>query len=83
MYMGEIWRECGEVWNPVSSRIVAARLRICDKAAGRSPRGRICPVFGVVVSVYGPTHRASQVNEDRFYVDLQSDVDVLVQRTCC
>lgn len=73
--MGESWKECGEVWNPVSSRIVSARLRICDNAAGRSPRGRRGPVFGVVVSVYAPTHRASQVDKDKFYADLQSVVD--------
>ena len=36
--MAERWRECGEVWSPVSSRIVMARLKLCDKA--RSLRGR-------------------------------------------
>ena len=58
--MAESWRECGEVWNPISSRIVTARLRICDKAVAGSTRGKSGPVYGVVVSVYAPTHRACQ-----------------------
>ena len=50
-----------------------ARLKLCDKA--RSLRGRSGPVYGVIVSVYAPTHRASQVDKDMFYADLQSVVD--------
>ena len=28
--MAESWRECGEVWSPVSSKIVMARLKLYD-----------------------------------------------------
>ncbi len=73
--MAESWRECGEVWSAVSSRIVTARLRLCEKAVARSSRGRSGPVYGVVVSVYAPTHRACQADKDKLYVDLQTVVD--------
>ncbi len=55
--MAESWRECGEVWSAVSSRIVTARLRSCEKAVARSSRGRSGPVCE---RVYAPTHRACQ-----------------------
>ena len=71
--MVESWRECGEVWSPVSSRIVMARLMLCDKA--RSSRGGSGLVYGIIVSVYAPTHRASQKDKDKFYADLLSVVD--------
>ena len=69
------WRDCGEVWKPVSSRIVTARLRLSDKAVGGSLKSKRCSVFGVVVSVYAPNQIARQEDKDRFYEDLQSVVD--------
>ena len=74
--MSESWKECGEVWNPVSSGIGTAKLRICNKAARRLPRRRRrSPVYGVLVCMHAPTHRASQVDKEKFYADLQSVVD--------
>ena len=32
-------------------------------------------MYGVVMSVYAPTHRASQADKDKFYADVQSVVD--------
>ena len=73
--MAENWKESGEVWNPISSRIVTARLKLCDKVTGRLMRKKQTPVFGFVVSVYAPTHGASQIEKDKFHADLQSVVD--------
>ena len=43
-YIGESWRECVEVWNAISS---TTRLRIYNKAEGRSLRGKrvLCMVL--------------------------------------
>ena len=69
--MADSWRQGGEQWKPVRSRIVTVRLKLCEKAAGKS-RTRSGPVYNVVVSV---THRACQADKDKFYSDLQSVVD--------
>ena len=64
--MGESWRDCSKVWNPVSSRIVTARQKICNMAWKRGPG------YGVMVSVYAP-YSWSQSGGLR--KDLQSVVD--------
>ena len=53
---------------------MTARLKLCEKAAGKS-RTRSGPVYGVVVSVYVPTRRTCHAAKDKFYSDLQSVVD--------
>ena len=68
------WRQGGEQWKPASSRIVTARLKLCEKAAGKS-RTRSGPVYGVVVSVYALSRRACQADKDKFYSALWSVVD--------
>ena len=73
--MVSCWKNGGEVWNPVSSRIVSARLKLSDQAAVAPTRGRSQPLFVSVVSVYAPTHRASQEDKDQFFDDLQGVVD--------
>ena len=72
--LADSWRQGGEQWKPVSSRNVTARLKLCEKAAGKSTT-RSGPVYGVVVSVYAPTHRTCQADKDKFYSDLQNVVD--------
>ena len=42
---------------------------------GLGGEGVVHAVYGVIVSVYAPTHRASQVDKGKFYADLQSVVD--------
>ena len=44
--LADSWRQGGEQWKPVSSRIVTARLKLCEKAAGKS-RTRSGPVYSV------------------------------------
>ena len=53
------WREAGEVWEAVSSRIICARLKLAGQGVGRSlDRRRDRPAYVTVVSVYAPTFRA-------------------------
>ena len=56
----------------MGSRIVSGRLnsKLSDKR-----RPTASPVFLSVISVYAPTHRASQGDKDRFFDDLQAVVD--------
>ena len=68
------WKDGGKVWEPVSSRVVSARLKLSDGLEGRVS-GKKCPVYCSVVSVYAPTHRASQEDKDRFFDDLQRVLD--------
>ena len=68
------WKDGGEVWEPVSSRVVSARLKLSDGLEGRVS-GKKCPVYCSVVSVYTPTHRASQEDKDYFFDDLQRVLD--------
>jgi hypothetical protein len=71
--LAKVWRNSGEEWSPISSRIVSARLKLNDgnARAGRNRR----PVYGSIVSVYAPTHRSSQEDKDKFFADLQSVID--------
>ena len=70
--MAENWKSSGGEWQAVSSRIVSARLKLGEKVG---QRGRREPVHGTIVSVYAPTHRANQEEKDKFYTDLQSQID--------
>ena len=69
--MVNCWKNGSEVWNPVSSHIVSARLKLSDQAVVPSTRRRSHQLIVSVVSVYAPTHRASQEDKDQFFDDLQ------------
>ncbi len=61
------WRDGGEQWEPVNSRIVSARLRL---RGGRQQCSHL-----TLVSVYAPTLRSPQEIKDDFFADLQSVLD--------
>ena len=63
------WREGGEQWNPISSRIISARLKLQEDKSRRRPR------LLSIISVYAPTFRSSQDEKDRFYEELQNEID--------
>ena len=74
--MTAAWREAGEVWEAVSSRIVCARLKLAGQGAGRYlDRRRNIPVYVTVVSAYAPTFRASVEQKEQFFSDLQAKLD--------
>lgn len=70
------WRNTGESWKAVSSRIVTARLKFARQDESRSGR-RINngPSYVTVISVYAPTHRATPEKKEDFYADLQETTD--------
>ena len=70
------WREAGEVWEAVSSRIVCARLKLAGQGVGRYlDRRKDRPVYVTVVSVYVPIFRASVEQKEQFLSYLQSKLD--------
>ena len=66
------WREGGEQWNPISSRILSARLKLQEDKRRRRPR------FLSIISVYAPTFRSPQDEKDRFFEDLQKEIGGIV-----
>ena len=63
------WRDAGEVWTAVNSRLVSARLRLCLGGSGCT--GCTGSKLNVtVVSVYTPIHDAPLEVKERFYDDL-------------
>ena len=66
------WRDGGEQWEPVSSRVVTARLRL-DKVGSQHP-------FLHLVSVYAPTFRAPQQEKDDFFADVQMVIDKVPEK---
>ena len=70
------WRAAGEAWEAVSSRIVAARLKITC-AGQRIPGGsrETSNTFATVISVYAPTAKAPSHVKQQFSGDLQRTVD--------
>ena len=61
------WREGGEQWEPVSSRIVTARLKL------NCGRGHFQYLF--LISVYAPTFRTPQHVKDDFFAEVQMVID--------
>ena len=62
------WRDSGECWKAISSRIVYAPMKLqCSKHHRR--RGKQ-EVYLSVVSVYAPTYHSLQDQKDLFYDDL-------------
>ena len=79
--MTAAWREAGEVWKTVSSRIVTARLRVSGHAKHLpSRKKRNIPVFVTLVSVYAPTFRARAEVKEKFFADLQTTLDGVDER---
>ncbi len=70
-FMVRCWKSGGETWHPISSRIVSARLKINE--GGEAARNH--PMYIHIVSVYAPTHKATQEAKDKFYDDLQRVID--------
>lgn len=69
------WRKVSETGKAVSSRIVSARMEIAGQGDFRSSRrSSSSPSFMTVISVYAPTHRATQ-EKDEFNADLQEAID--------
>ena len=70
------WKEAGEVWNDISSRIVTARLKLVG-AGQRKPGGsrEKKNTYLSVVCVYAPTAKAPPGVAQKFTEDLQDIVD--------
>ena len=70
------WKEAGEVWNAISSRIVTARLKLVG-AGQRKPGGsrEKKNTYLSVVCVYAPTAKAPPGVAQKFTEDLQDTVD--------
>ena len=66
------WRDGGEQWEPVSSRVVTARLRL-DRVGSQHR-------FLHLVSVYAPTFRAPQQVKDDFFADVQMVIDKVPEK---
>ena len=70
------WKEAGEKWNAVSSRIVTARLKsmsVGQRRAGGSRETR--NTYITVVSAYAPTAKAPHAIVQGFMNDLQDVLD--------
>ena len=73
--MATSWRESGEVWKAVSSRIVSARLKL---PAITPQDGKRSPCMHVtIVSVYAPTFRSPDKLKEEFFADLQHTLDAI------
>ena len=70
------WREAGEVWKAVSSRVIMARLKL-TKVGQRWPGGsrKTRSSFLSVVSVYAPTVKAPSGVKQKFVSELQDVLD--------
>ena len=66
------WKEAGEVWRAVSSRIVVARLKV-SSAGQRKPGGSrgTRNTYITVISAYAPTAKAPPAVTQKFMDDLQ------------
>ena len=70
------WRESGEVWEAVSSRLVTARFKAV-RAGQRRPGGfrEKKDIFVSIVSAYAPTAKAPPGIQSSFRGELQSVLD--------
>ena len=70
------WKEAGETWEAVSSRIVTMRMKLAHVGQRRPGGGReTSNIFVTVISVYAPTARAPAGVVQRFMEDLQGTID--------
>ena len=67
------WRNAGEQWEAVSSRLVTARLRWSWRSA--SERRKSESVYLTVVCAYAPTAKAPPSIKEKFYTELQDTID--------
>lgn len=71
-----VWKEAGEVWKAVSSRIVTARLKVSSVGQRRPDDSRLTrSMFATVISVYAPTAKAPPSIAQNLADDLQDSVD--------
>ena len=73
--MATSWRESGEVWEAVSSRIVSAHHKlpaITPQDGNRSPCMHV-----TIVSVYAPIFRSPDKLKEEFFADLQHTLDAI------
>ena len=70
------WKEAGEAWEAVSSRVITARLKAA-RAGQRRPGGsrETGNIFVSVISVYAPTAKAPPGIKEKFIDDLQDAID--------
>ena len=74
------WRDAGEVWEAVSSRVIMARLK-WSSAGQRRPGGsrEARSLFLSVVSVYAPTAKARPGVKQQFATEVQDVFDKIPQ----
>ena len=72
--MTQAWREAGEAWKAVSSRVVTARLKLSSNRPSRAHLHQT-EVYPTVISVYAPTHRATPDEKGKFFDTLQDTID--------
>lgn len=70
------WKDAGELWEAVSSRVVMARLKVV-RCGQRRPGGsrQTRSVYMSVVSAYAPTAKAPPGVKERFENELQDTLD--------
>ena len=68
------WKNAGEVWEAVSSRIVMARL-LWTGSGKRKHGRRSTDTYVSVFCAYAPTAKAPPGIKQRFYTDLQDTID--------
>ena len=73
----EAWKNAGEVWEAVSSRIMMVRLMWTR--SGRKKQHRRHKTYLSVVCVYAPTAKATPSIKQKFYSDLQDTIDKIPQ----
>ena len=74
------WRQGGEVWEAVSSRVVMARLKWIGRGQRRCGGSReSSDVFVSVLCTYAPTARAPPAVKARFSSKLQDTLDRVPQ----
>jgi len=78
--MTNAWKNGGQQWKAVSSRIVWARFLLCSAGEALGGKARRSSVFLSVVSVYAPTSKATPAVKEKFFHDLQSLLDGLPKK---
>ena len=73
--MSDAWRRGGERWNPVSSRIMSARLMLGARGDKLRSGKRNSDLYLSVLSVYAPTNKATFSVKNKFLNDLQNVID--------
>ena len=70
------WKEAGEVWKAVSSRIIMARLKLISAGQRRAVgSGETKSTYISTLFVYAPTAKAPPATKQKFMEDLQDVVN--------